>query len=81
MERCLIPDIYFDPRYGKTCELIEAGEAKTFEYASEQGRIIQRKAQHRQAVVFIDDIAQVHGRAGRFSVLHSNGAQDRGARQ
>ena len=40
MERCLIPDIYFDPRYGKTCELIEAGEARTFEYASEQGRSI-----------------------------------------
>ena len=40
MERCLIPDIYFDPRYGKTCELIEAGEARTFEYASEQGKII-----------------------------------------
>lgn len=39
MEKDLIPDIYFDPRYGKTCELIEAGEAKTFEYASEQGRI------------------------------------------
>ena len=40
MEKCLIPDIYFDPRYGKICELIEAGEAKTFEYASDHGRII-----------------------------------------
>ena len=42
METYLIPDIYFDPRYGKTCELIEAGEAKTFEYASEQGRIVHQ---------------------------------------
>lgn len=40
MERRLIPDIYFDPRYGKTCELIEAGEAKTFEFASDHGEII-----------------------------------------
>lgn len=42
-----VPDIYFDPRYGKTCELIEVGTAKTFDYACEHGRIVHQFIQRR----------------------------------
>lgn len=36
---CIIPDIYFDERYGKLYEAIEHGICKTFEYQSESGTI------------------------------------------
>ena len=39
MEKQITPDIYFDPRYGKTCESIESGKAETFEFESVHGRI------------------------------------------
>ena len=36
------PDIYFDPRYGQVCELIEGGAAGTFDYVCGEGRIVHQ---------------------------------------
>ena len=47
METITAPDIYFDPRYGKTCESIEGGKAEVFEYKSAHGRIVHQFIQRR----------------------------------
>lgn len=39
MKNFLAPDIYFDPRYGKICEIIEGGKAEIFDYESANGRV------------------------------------------
>lgn len=66
------PDIYFDPRYGKTCESIEGGKAEVFEYKSAHGHIchqfIRRKIDQKVGGKEYFDLITPYGYGGPLIV-------------